>query len=67
MEPNRKLFPHHLLFILHGALVGAGSLWPALGRFVFLKIILRPRRLLISLTKRIECQASYQKHLGSNR
>jgi hypothetical protein len=24
MEPNRKLFPDHLPFILSGALVGAG-------------------------------------------
>jgi hypothetical protein len=28
LESNRKLFPHHLSSILHGALVGAGSLWP---------------------------------------
>jgi hypothetical protein len=28
MEPNRKLFPDHLPFILGGALVGAGSRWP---------------------------------------
>ncbi len=28
LEPNRKLFPDHLSSILHGALVGAGSLWP---------------------------------------
>ncbi len=28
LEPNRKLFPDHLPFILPGALVGAGSLWP---------------------------------------
>jgi len=27
LEPNRKLFPDHLPFILQGALVGAGSLW----------------------------------------
>ncbi len=27
LEPNRKLFPDRLPFILHGALVGAGSLW----------------------------------------
>jgi hypothetical protein len=25
LEPNRKLFPDHLPFIFHGALVGAGS------------------------------------------
>ncbi len=28
LEPNRKLFPDYLSFILPGALVGAGSLWP---------------------------------------
>jgi hypothetical protein len=28
LKPNRKLLPDHLSFILHGALVGAGSLWP---------------------------------------
>ncbi len=28
MKPNRKLFPDHLSSILHGVLVGAGSLWP---------------------------------------
>jgi hypothetical protein len=28
LEPNRKLFPDHTPFILHGVLVGAGSLWP---------------------------------------
>ncbi len=28
LEPNRKLFSDHLSFILHGALVAAGSLWP---------------------------------------
>jgi hypothetical protein len=27
MEPNKTLFPDHLPSILHGALVGAGSLW----------------------------------------
>jgi hypothetical protein len=27
LKPNRKLFPDHLAFILHGALVGAGSQW----------------------------------------
>jgi hypothetical protein len=27
LKPNRKLFPDHLSFILHGALVVAGSLW----------------------------------------
>jgi len=26
MEPNRKLFPGHLSFILHGTLLGAGCL-----------------------------------------
>jgi hypothetical protein len=26
LKPNRKLFPDHLPFIHHGALVGAGSL-----------------------------------------
>jgi len=31
LEPNRKLFPDHLSFILHGALMGAGSLWPGKG------------------------------------
>jgi hypothetical protein len=44
MEPNRKLFPDHLLFILHGALVmGAGSLWPALGMFYFLNYFEAPQ------------------------
>ncbi len=33
LELNRKLFPHHLPFILHGALVGAGWLWPLSLRF----------------------------------
>ncbi len=28
LEPNRKLFPDHLPFHFHGALLGAGSLWP---------------------------------------
>jgi hypothetical protein len=28
LKPNRKLFSDHLPSILHGALVGAGSLWP---------------------------------------
>jgi hypothetical protein len=28
LKPNRELFPRHLSFILHGALVGASSLWP---------------------------------------
>jgi len=28
LEHNRKLFPDHLSSILHGALVGADSLWP---------------------------------------
>jgi len=28
VKTNRKLFPDHLPFILHGVLVGAGSLWP---------------------------------------
>jgi len=28
LKPNRKLFPDHLPSILHGALVGAGALWP---------------------------------------
>jgi len=27
LKPNRKLFPDYLSFILHGVLVGAGSLW----------------------------------------
>jgi hypothetical protein len=27
LEPNRKLFLEYLPFILHGALVGVGSLW----------------------------------------
>jgi hypothetical protein len=30
LEPNRKLFSDHLSSILHGALVGAGSLWTGL-------------------------------------
>jgi len=29
LKPNRKLFPDHLPSIFHGALVGAGSMWPA--------------------------------------
>jgi hypothetical protein len=28
LEPERKLFPDHLSFILYGALVDVGSLWP---------------------------------------
>jgi hypothetical protein len=28
LQPNREMFPNQLPFILHGALVGAGSLWP---------------------------------------
>jgi len=27
LEPNRKLSPDHLPFILNGAMMGAGSLW----------------------------------------
>jgi len=30
LEPNRKLFSDQLSSILHGALVGAGSLWTGL-------------------------------------
>jgi len=30
LKPNRELFPDHLSFILYGALVGTGSLWPYL-------------------------------------
>jgi hypothetical protein len=28
LEPNGKLFPNHFPFILHGAQMVAGSLWP---------------------------------------
>jgi len=28
LEFNKKLFPNHLQFILRGALVGGGPLWP---------------------------------------
>jgi hypothetical protein len=28
LKTNKKLFPNHLPFILHGAPVGASSLWP---------------------------------------
>jgi len=28
LKPNKKLFLDHLSFILHGALMGVGTLWP---------------------------------------
>jgi hypothetical protein len=34
LEPNRELFLNHLSFILHGALMGAGSLWPQISKFL---------------------------------
>jgi hypothetical protein len=39
LEPNRKLFPDHFPSILHGELVGAGSLWPTYNSQLFILLL----------------------------
>jgi hypothetical protein len=52
LEPNRKLFPDHFPSILHGELVGAGSLWPTYNSqlFILLLVELLTRKLALSTT-----------------
>jgi hypothetical protein len=51
-EPNRKLFPDHFPSILHGELVGAGSLWATYNSqlFILLLVELLTWKLALSTT-----------------
>jgi hypothetical protein len=52
LEPNRKMFPDHLPSILHGELVGAGSLGPTYNPqlFILLLVELLTWKLALSTT-----------------